>query len=173
MVGLGGDDDAAAAGVVPGHAQGQVVGFGAGAGEHGLPGHPDPAAVGAEQVLGVVQDARLQVAGVGAERAQLGRDGLGDPGMGVPDRDHVVVGVQVIVAVPVVEQHAPAADELHRLAVEQPVGRPEQPLAALHHGPGLLVEAGRGGGVEGVVHLAAATVGWHGQVRHAVTSAIE
>jgi hypothetical protein len=183
VVGLGGDDDAAPAGVVPGHAQGQVVGFGAGAGEHGLPGPPDPAAVGAQQVLGVVQDARLQVAGVGAERAELAGDGLGDPGVGVPHRHHVVVGVQVVAAVPVVQQHAAGPGDLHRMGVEQPVGRAEQPLPPFDQRPGLIVQVRRGRRVERIVHLAAATlslsllirplVSLHGHIRHAVTSASE
>jgi hypothetical protein len=64
---------------------------------------------GAEQTLGVGQHAFVQVARMGIEGAGLARDGLHHVRMAVPDRSDVVVGIQIALAVGVVQPDAIAA----------------------------------------------------------------
>ena len=123
VVGVGGDDDALAAGVEAGDAQRQVDRLAAGAGEHDV---ADTVRVRAEQPLGVVEDQLAGVPGVRVEGRGLAGDRLHHPRVAVPDRWHVVVRVQVRLPVRVVQVHALAPDDPHRVGVEQLVGRAEQ-----------------------------------------------
>jgi len=134
---LGGDavvrvarhDDARAARVLLGDPQREVVGLRARAGEHHV-----RQAVGqrGEQVLGVRHDRVVQVARVRREHRGLLGDRGRDPRMRVPDRRHVVVGVEVLHAVCVVELRAGPAHDVQGVAVEEPVRRAEGVDAAAH-----------------------------------------
>ena len=131
MVGVLGDDGGVAAGAGGGHPPGELVGLGAGGGEQARvqwPGH------GREQSLGELDDAVVQVPGVGVEDAELAADRLGHGGVGVPDDGDVVVGVEVAGAVGGKQPRSFAADDVQGPGVEQrteraagdPAATPEQ-----------------------------------------------
>ncbi len=122
VVGVAGDDHASVARGRLRDAQSEVAGLGTGAREHHV---LDRVRHRRQQVLGVVDDARVQVARVRAEQCRLRGDRRDDPRMCVTDRRHVVVGVQVLHSVDVVEMDALAAHELHGCVVEEPVRRSE------------------------------------------------
>ncbi len=58
----------------------------------------------------------------------------------MPDRGHVVVGVEELVALAVPQAGAAATHELDRVLVEQPVRAAEHRRPALHQHPGFQVE---------------------------------
>ncbi len=149
VVGVGGDDHALAAGVEARDAQRQVDRLAAGAGEHHV---ADSGRVRAEQPLGVVEDELAGVPGVRVEGGRLAGDRLDHPRVAVPDRRHVVVGVQVGLPAGVEQVHALAADDPHRVPVEQLVGRAEQARPPLHYPAKFGVEGVDGGDVEAVDH---------------------
>jgi hypothetical protein len=72
----------------------------------------------------------MQIARVRVEPCCLPRDRLNNMGVAVADAGHIVIGVEVRISVAVIEPHAFATHEVSRLFVEQPVGRPEQAIAA-------------------------------------------
>ena len=84
---------------------------------------------GREQFFGEVEHGLVQVARMRVEHGGLPRNRLHDLRMAVPDGCNVVVGVQIAMSGGVVEPDAFAADELHRLVVEQPIRRAEQPAS--------------------------------------------
>ena len=74
MIGFARDDDALVASMMHGHSDGQIIGLGAGAGEHGM------AQFGvkcAQQILSKIKDFILDIAGMGAQRIKLAFDRLG------------------------------------------------------------------------------------------------
>ena len=68
MVGVVGDDDAGAAGRGAGDAEGEVVRLGPGAGEHHV---GEFGREKGEEALGIVEDAVVQIAGVGGKDGGL------------------------------------------------------------------------------------------------------
>ncbi|MCY1540363.1 hypothetical protein D9M68_759970 [compost metagenome] len=67
---------------------------------------------GCQQIFGVLQDAVLEISGVSTQDVRLTADGVRNLRMGMANADDVVVGIQVIVAVPVKQQGAFAAADL-------------------------------------------------------------
>src|SRR5690606_26491161 len=89
-------------------------------------------------------------AGVSVEQGRLRGDRLDDPWVGVADRRHVVVAVEVAVAVDVPEPHPLAAHELDRLVVEELVAGGERLAATIQqrgfgHGAASAVSGGSRG----------------------------
>jgi hypothetical protein len=122
-----GDDDTGTAGAGSSDAQGEVVGLAAGAGEHDV---ADLGREGRQQLLGVIEYGLVQIARMRVEEGRLSRDRLDDVRVAVPDGRHIIISIQIAIAGGIVEPNAFAAYELHRLLVEQPIGRPEQPVPA-------------------------------------------
>ena len=149
VVGVGRDDRPLAAGPEARDAQGEVDRLAAGAGEHDV---AEFGRVRAEQPLGVVEDELARVPGVRVEGGRLAGDRLGHPRVAVPDRRHVVVGVQVGLPVGVEQVHALGADDPHRVPVEQLVRRAEQARPPLDDPAELGIEGVDGRHVEAVDH---------------------
>ena len=126
VIGVCGDDEAGAAGAGSRDAQSEIVGLAAGAGEHDV---TDLGRKRREQFFREVEHGLVQIARMGVEHGGLPRNRLHDMRVAVPDGCDVVVGVQIAVTGGVVEPDAFAADELHRLVVEQPIRRAEQPAS--------------------------------------------
>jgi hypothetical protein len=120
VIGVCGDDEAGAAGAGSRHPESEVVGLAAGAGEHDV---TDLRRKRREEFFREVEHGLVQVARMGVEHGGLPRNCLHDMRMAVPNGCNVVVGVQIAMTGGIVKPDAFAADELHRLLVEQPVGR--------------------------------------------------
>ncbi len=127
VIGKAGDDHPAAASELLGDAQRQVVGLAAGAGKHDA---LEVIGKGAQQLLGVIEHALLQVASVGVELRGLPADRLDHPGMTMPHRRHVIVGIQIPPALFVIQPHTFTAHRVQGVFVEQSIGRAEQPCPA-------------------------------------------
>ncbi|MNC32162.1 hypothetical protein D3C75_805060 [compost metagenome] len=84
-------------------------------------------------MLGVVEDFLIHVAGVSVQGRQLTRHRLYHAWMAVPDRGHVVVAIQVLLAIRAIHIGTLGTNELHRMLVHQLVARPQQALTALDH----------------------------------------
>ena len=131
VIGVRGHDDAGIAGGGAGKAEGEVIRLGPGAGEHHM------GKIGREmrqQAFGIGQHAIMQVAGMGGQAGGLRRLGGDDEGMAMPDRGHVVVGVEIGPAFGIMQPDPLPLQQMDRGFIEQPVGRAEQALAALDHG---------------------------------------
>ena len=113
VIGVCRDDEAGAAGAGSRDAQSEIVGLAAGAGEHDV---TNPGRKRREQFFREVEHGFVQVARMRVEYGGLPRDRLHDVRMAMPDGG-------------VVEPDAFAAHELHRLVVEQPIRRSEQPVS--------------------------------------------
>ena len=80
-------------------------------------------------MLGVVHDAFVQVARVRVERRDLSANRLHHMGVAMAHRHHIVVGVQVLLAVGGIEPGTEPLHEVERMLVEEAVARPEHPPA--------------------------------------------
>jgi hypothetical protein len=120
-------DEAGPAGAGFRHAQREVVGFAAGAGEHDV---ADLGRKRCQQLFSVIEHGLVQITRVGVEYAGLLRDRSNDMGVTVADGSHIIVGVQIAVSGGIVEPHAFAPHKLHRLLVEETIGRSEQAISA-------------------------------------------
>jgi hypothetical protein len=89
----------------------------------------------------------LDVAGVGVDCRQLAGDRLDHVGVGVSDARNVVVGVEVVVAVPVDQVGSMTGDEFDRLPVHQHVAGAEDIVPPTD---GLLEVLGKGAQHTGV-----------------------
>ena len=119
-------DHAFAAGVAAGHAQGQFVGFAAGADqEHDLERSGE---IG-EQVVGQRDDLAMQIPGIGVQDPALAVDRPGDAPVAVPHVPHVVDGVEVAAARVVVQVGAHSPHHVNRVGVGQTQRRTEKRLA--------------------------------------------
>ena len=133
-----GDHHAVMAGDDPGDLHRQVVGLGAGAHEVAL---RQLAGQARTEAFGQLDHVMVQVAGVGVDEPRLPAQRVDDPRVGVADRGHVVVAVEVAPTVGIVDPHALAADEMHRLVVEQlvagcePGGPPADQIGVRHRRP--------------------------------------
>lgn len=143
------DDETGPARMGPGDAEGEVIGLAAGAGEHDV---PELCREIAQQPLGIVQDRFVQIARMGIELAGLVGERRHDMGVAMPDRSDVVVDVEIGAAFRIVEPDAFAADHMHRIGIEQPIGRAEQAPAPVHHRALARSERVGGGRVIGVDH---------------------
>lgn len=128
VVGKARDDQPLCAGVGARDAHRQVVGLAAGAGEHGM---AQRVRHGGQQALRVIQDALVQVARVRVELRRLAGNGLHHLWMAMADRCHIVIRIEVALAVGVVKPDAIAAHDVQRLLVEQAVRRAEHAGAPL------------------------------------------
>ena len=125
-----------------------------------------------EELLRVVEDGFLDVAGVGVQRLHLLVDSRDDPRVGVADRGDVVVNVEVVISVAVKQRDALAANDFKRGVVEEPVSGSEAlvpasdallhlvrelakavGIKAVNHGPGRLAD-GLGSGAHDVSLMA-------------------
>ncbi len=126
MIGEAGHDETGALGEALGHAHRKVVRLAAGAGEHDV--RQRRRKLG-QQAFGIVDHGLVEIARVRVQHSRLPRDGLHDMRMAVPHRHHIIIGIEIGVALRVVEPHAFAAHHMHRILIEQPIGRPQQLLA--------------------------------------------
>ncbi len=85
---------------------------------------------GGEKLFGVIEHGLVQIARMGVEQCGLPGNRLNDVRVTVADRRHIIIGVEIGIALGIVEPDAFATDELHRLLVEQPIGWSEQAIAA-------------------------------------------
>ena len=127
VIGLGGHDHPAFAGFLHRDAGGQIIGLRAGAGEHHVAAVGDAAAKTRQHRFGQLQDFFLHIAGMGAQDGHLPRHRLDNARMPMPERGHIVIGIEIIVAVGIKQQCPFAPRDRQRLAVKQPVGGAEQP----------------------------------------------
>ncbi|SKT42932.1 Uncharacterised protein [Mycobacteroides abscessus subsp. abscessus] len=125
MVGVAGHDDSLVPCVPLSHPQRQVIGLGAGARIHHL---VDGCGHGGKQTFRVIDDALVEIPRVGVEGGQLPGDRADDVRVAMAHACHVVVGIEVAVALAVEEVTALAAHQVHRPLVEQPIGRAENPF---------------------------------------------
>ena len=150
--------------VIARDAQGEIVGFRAGAGEHRASGPPQFATEGIDQGFGVIQQGFLHVTRVGAEDFELLLDRFNDTRMRVTQRYHVVVGVEIFVAMLVIEEDALGARNLDRRLVEEPIGRAKQPLPPRHVRGVFTWEMRRILRVEAIRHVATEALGQGGRL---------
>jgi hypothetical protein len=107
-------------------AQGQVVGFAAGAGKHGLiAGHGQRG----KQALGVIDNAVVQITGMGIEHGRLAGNGRHHLRVAMAHRGHIVIHVQIGLAVRVVQPHPFRPHHMQGLLVEQAVSLAQRLLA--------------------------------------------
>ena len=127
VIGVCGDDGSGAAGPGSRDAQSEIVGLAAGAGEHDV---ADLGRKGAEQLSREIEHDLLVVAPLCVLSTAACRViACTDLRVAVPDGCDVVVGVQIAMSGGIVEPDTFAADELHRLVVEQTIRRAEQPAS--------------------------------------------
>ena len=149
VIGRLGDDDARASRVIARDPKREIRSLAAGAGEH------DVGQLGGkcrDQFLRVSQDQLVEIAGVRIERRRLLRDSRHHVRMTVPDRRHVVVDVEITVALRVEHPHALCADEMQRLLIKQLVRRAEDTLPAREQRSQRRIELLGRGGVERIDH---------------------
>lgn len=133
MIGIGGDDYALIAAGQSRDAQGQIVGFAAGAVKDNA---VDLLGKGADQTFRIVDEPGFEIARIGADPARLLRHRGIHLGVAVTQRGDVVVEIEVGPAVGIIEPHAFATNEVDRLAILQPV-RGSQDGASARDQPGL------------------------------------
>ena len=131
------------------HADGQIIGFGAGALEHDA---VELVRHSGKDILRVMQDVLVQVAGVSVEHRCLLGQGFDHARMAMPNGGHVVVHVEVFLAIRIPQMGADALHQVDRIAVEQTVCGAEH-VALLGQFAGLRIKRGR--------HFRAETVGVH------------
>ena len=146
-----GDDDTVVARDHPRDLHREVVGLRAGAHEIAA---RQVAGKARRQALRQLDDVLVEVARVRVEQAGLLGERGDDARVGMADRGHVVVAVEIALAVGVEQPHPLAAHQMHRLVVEQLVaggeggGAPAQQLGVGVAGHRCLHD--RGGGTGGI-----------------------
>ena len=109
-----------------------------------------PGRNGRQQALGVVVHAVEQIAGMGVEAAHLPGDRLHHLRVAMPDRGHVVVEVEVALAVGGVDERAGRAHDVQGHFVEQDRGRAEALLPPPHQVCHVVRQPGAGIGLKRV-----------------------
>ena len=130
VIGRIGDHDARVPGYRACDAKRQFVGLAAGATEHDVvelggkfPGQP----------FGKFEHVPVQVTRMRIQCSKLLGDRRNHLRMTMPDVWHVVIQVQVLLAVRIIKPDARAAHDVHGVIVEQAVGRAKQVAAPLDH----------------------------------------
>ena len=123
VIGVVGRNDAHLARRGLGHAQGDVVGLAARAGQDrgGEIGRKVPG-----QALDIVQDRLVEIPRVRVQRGGLARNRFDHMGMAVPDMGHVVVAVEILLAVDIPQPDTLALHQVDRVVIKGRQVRAEQ-----------------------------------------------
>ncbi len=149
MVSIGRDDEAGTASMVAGDAQGEVIGFAARAGQHQAIGFGREMT---QQLLGIGDDAFIEITRVYIEAGGLVGNRRDDTRVAMADAWHIVVGVEIGVAIRVIEADAVRPFEMDRFLIEHAIRLAENTLAALHQIARALVQLSRIRRIERVDH---------------------
>src|SRR5262245_6493178 len=91
-----------------------------------------------------------------AQRLHLAMHGFHHSRIPVANGNDVVIGIEILVPGFVVEENTLAMTDLYRVLIEQPVSRAEQTCSTFDERTCGAVEMSEAGGIEAIVHLAAA-----------------
>ena len=124
MIGIFGHNEPGATGVRLCNPESQIIGLGPGAGEHRV---RQGRRVRGQQCLGVIEHAIMQIPGVAGKYCRLLRRGRNYIRVAMAHRGHVVIGIQIGIAVLVVEPDTLPSHQMHGRFIKQPVGGAQRP----------------------------------------------
>ena len=163
MVGMGRDNHPLPTAEIARQPQGQIVGLAAGTGKHGLMTRHGQSG---QQALGIIDNAFIQVTGMGVEGGGLPGNGRHHLRVAVAHRGDIVVDIQIGLAGGVVQPHPFAAQQMQGLLIEQAICLPQRLLATADQRLLTGRQAGQRARIKGIGHalvwrIHAAPFVWH------------